>query len=52
MRLFLVILMAFVFNFNASAQIRFYRLDNIEIKQDLYEQSFFFVKGMRYAMRN
>lgn len=52
MRLFLVILMAFVFNFNASAQIRFYRLDNIQIKQDSYEQSFFFVKGMRYAMRN
>lgn len=52
MRLFLVILMAFVFNFNASAQIRFYRLDNIQIKQDLYEQSFFFVKGMRYAMRD
>lgn len=52
MRLFLVILMAFVFNFNASAQIRFYSLDNIQIKESLYEKSSFFVKGMRYAMRD
>lgn len=52
MRLFLVILMAFVFNFNASAQIRFYRLDNIKVKESLYEKSSFFVKGMRYAMRD
>lgn len=35
-RLFLVILMTFVFNFNASAQIRFYSLDNIQIKDRIY----------------
>lgn len=52
MRLFLVILMTFVFNFNASAQIRFYSLDNIKVKESLYEKSSFFVKGMRYAMRD
>lgn len=35
-RLFLVILMAFVFNSNASAQIRFYRISNINITQEKY----------------
>ncbi len=36
MRLFLVILMAFVFNFNASAQIRFYRISDTNITQEKY----------------
>ena len=35
-RLFLVILMAFVFNFNASAQIRFYRISDTNITQEKY----------------
>ena len=34
MRLFLVILMAFVFNSNASAQIRFYRMSDTYITQE------------------
>ena len=35
-RLFLVILMVLVFNFNASAQIRFYRISDTNITQEKY----------------
>ena len=49
MRLFLVILMTFVFNFSASAQIRFYCADNIETNKSSYVKSMHLVYTTTYT---